>query len=122
MSVFDQRGQNVNNQQNVNYQYNSAGNINLEAVQNRTDLINELGKLKSEIAKARDANVIDAEIATDVEYQITKASQQANKPEANKKSILDYINNAKNLLKNVVEAGGIVTALVKIAELVQQIF
>jgi len=106
----------------VNYQYNSAGNINFGAVQNRTDLVSELEKLKSEIAKARDANVIDAEIATDVEYQITKATQQASKPEANKKSILEHISGAKDLLKGIVEAGGIVTGLVKATELVQQFF
>jgi myo-inositol-1-phosphate synthase len=56
MPVFDQRGQ------KVTYQYNAAGDINFGNVQNRADLISELKKLKDEISKAGEAEVIDAEI------------------------------------------------------------
>lgn len=116
MSVFDQRGQ------NVNYQYNAAGYINFSNVQNRADLISELEKLKTEVTKAREAEVIDADIATDVDYQITKAVQQARKSEPNKNTVLQHINTAKKLITGVAEAGGIVTALMKVAELVQNFF
>ena len=54
MSVFDMRGQ------KVIYQYNEAHNINFGNVQNRTDLIGELEKLKNEISKAGEAEIIDA--------------------------------------------------------------
>jgi MFS superfamily sulfate permease-like transporter len=116
MSVFDQRGQ------KVTYQYNAAGNINFSAVENRADLVGELEKIKGEVAKARDAEVIDAELATDVNYHITKVVQQANKPEPSKNAILNHINTAKNLIKGVAGAGGLVTALMKVAELVQTFF
>jgi MFS superfamily sulfate permease-like transporter len=116
MSAFDQRGQ------KVNYQYNAARDINLSAVENRADVISELEKLKAEVTKARDAQVIDAEVATDVDYQITKAVQQASKSEPNKNTILQHVNTAKNLITGVAEAGGIVTALMKLAELVQTLF
>ncbi|MBW4543058.1 MAG: hypothetical protein KME25_01210 [Symplocastrum torsivum CPER-KK1] len=116
MSVFDQRGQ------NVNYQYNAAGNINFSDVQNRADLISELEKLKAEVTKARDAEVIDAEVATDVDYQITKAVQQSSKTEPNKNAILQHLNTAKGLITGIAEAGGIVTALMKAAELATQFF
>lgn len=116
MSVFDQRGQ------KVTYQYNAAGNINLSAVENRADLVSELEKLKAEVTKARDAQVIDAEVATDVDYQITKAVQQASKPEPNKNIILQHLNTAKEFITGIAEAGGIITALMKAAELVQHFF
>ncbi len=116
MSVFDQR------YQSVTYQYNAAGDINLNAVQNRTDLITELEKLKAEVTKAKDAQVIDAEVVTDVDYHITKAVQQANKPEPSKNTILDHISKAKTLIEGVAEAGGIVTALMQVAELIQKFF
>jgi hypothetical protein len=116
MSAFDQRGQ------KVNYQYNSAGNINFGTVQNPTDIISELEKLKDEISKAGDAQVIDAEIVTDVQYQIQKAVDQAKKPEPDKNSILEHLGKAKDFLKNVIEVGGIIAGIAKSIELVQQLF
>jgi hypothetical protein len=116
MAMFDQRGQ------NVTYQYNAAGDINFGAVQNRMDLIGELEKLKTELSRAAAAQVIDAEVVTDAEYQLTGAVQQAKKPEPDKKTILDHINGAKSLIEGVAAAGGMVTALVQAAELVQKFF
>jgi hypothetical protein len=116
MAIFDQRNQ------KVNYQYNAAGDINFDRVRNSVELIGELEKLKAELSKAASAGVIDAEIVTDAEYQITKAIQQSQKPEPNKKAILGYINDAKALIEGVASATGMVTALVKAAELVQQFF
>jgi hypothetical protein len=51
MAIFDQRGQ------QVNYQYNAAGDINLGSVQNQAQLIEELSKLKSELSEAAEAQV-----------------------------------------------------------------
>lgn len=116
MAVFDQRGQ------HVNYQYNAAGDINFGAVQNRQELVGQLEKFKAELAKAGDAQVIDAELVTDVEYQITKAVQEAKKPEPKKETILERVNGAKALIEGVTAAGGMVTALVKAAELVHKFF
>jgi hypothetical protein len=116
MSVFDQRSQ------KVNYQYNAAGDINFAKVQNQADLVNELEKLNSEIKKAGDAQVIDAEIVTDAQYQIQKAVDQSKKPAPNKNAIVEHLIQAKDFLINIVEAGGIVTAIVKAIELVQQLF
>jgi hypothetical protein len=116
MSIFDQRGQ------HVNYQYNAAGDINFGAVQNKVDLVGELEKLKAELTKAGAAQVIDAEVVTDAEYQITKAVQEAKKPAPKKETILERIDGAKKLIESVAAAGGMVTALVKAAELVQKFF
>ena len=106
----------------MNYQYNAAGDINFELVQNRVELVAELEKLKSELSKASSAGAIDAEIVTDAEYQITKAIQQAQKPQPDKKTIVDHLNSAKKFIDGVVVGGGMVAGLVKAITLVQQLF
>ena len=116
MATFDQRGQ------QVTYQYNAAGDINFGAVQNRLDLVGELGKLQGEMTKARQAGVFDEGVATDAEYQLTKAVQEAKKPAPDKGTLLGHLGNAKTLVEGVAAAGGLVTALTKAAELVQQFF
>ena len=116
MAIFDQRNQ------NVKYQYNAAGDINLDRVQNRAEFISELEKLKGEISRAAAAGAIDAEIVTDAEYQITKAIQQSQRAEPDKAAILDHIKEAKSLVEGVNSATGLLTALVKAVELVRQLF
>jgi hypothetical protein len=116
MAIFDQRGQ------QVTYQYNAAGDVNFGAVQNRLDLVGELGKLQRELTQARQAGVFDEGVATDAEYQLTKAVQEAKKPAPDKKTMLDHLSHAKTLVEGVAAAGGLVTALTKAAELVQRFF
>lgn len=116
MSVFDQRGQ------KVTYQYNAAGNINFGAVQNKVDLVAELEKLQAEMAAAIQTGVFDEETATDAEYHLKKAVQQAKKPEPEKKNVLQHLQEAKALIEGVTAATGLVAALVKAAELVQKLF
>jgi hypothetical protein len=116
MAIFDQRGQ------QVTYQYNAAGDINFGAVQNRMDLVGELGKLQRELTQARQAGVFDEGVATDAEYQLTKAVQEAKKPAPDKQTLLGHLGSAKTLVEGVAAAGGLVTALTKAAELVQQFF
>ena len=118
MSAFNQSNQRVEHQ----YNYNAAGDINFGAVQNPTELVIELEKLKSEITKARDAQAIDAELVTDVQYHVQKAIDQAKKPETNKDIVSSHLGKAKEFLKGLAEAGGIVAGIVKAIELVQQLF
>lgn len=116
MSVFDQRDQ------NVNYQYNAAGNINIDNVQNADDLIGELAKLLDEIGKAKQVGVIDEDDAIDAEYQVQKAIQVAKKPEPDKKSFADHMSRAKMLLDGTKETAGLVTAVLKLIETAQDVF
>jgi hypothetical protein len=116
MAIFNQRGQ------QVTYQYNAAGDINFGAVQNRMDLVGELGKLPREVTQARQAGVFDEGVATDAEYQLTKAVQEAKKPAPDKGTVLGHLTNAKTLVEGVAATGGIVTALTKAVELVQRFF
>lgn len=116
MAIFDQRGQ------HVSYQYNAAGDINFGAVQNRMEVVGELAKLQAELRQAIQTGLFDEEVATDADYQLTKAVQQAKKPEPDKKTILEHLSGAKALIEGVAAASGLVNALTKAAEVVQQLF
>ena len=119
-TIFDQRGQ------KVNYQYNAGGNVNFAAVQNKIDVIDQLEKFQAEVAIAVEGNAIDEDTATDVKYMLTKAVQQAKKPQPDKKSIVGFLSEAKELIAGVTTGaaaiGGLVAAVAQAIELVQRFF
>lgn len=115
MALFDQRGQHVNTQYN-------AQQMNFGAIQNSMDLVAELEKLKEEVARARTNGLLDKKQATDADYQITKAAQEAEEAKPNKKTILDHLSTAKALIEGVSAAGGLVMALTGAIEAVQKLF
>lgn len=116
MAVFDQR------HQQVQYQYNAAGNINLAGIQNRDDVARQLELLRDEIAHARSAQALDGEVATDVEYQLTKAAQHAHKTEPDKQRVLGYLSEARSLLSSLPQTAQAVSGLVNaVAQIAQQV-
>ena len=116
MSIFDQRGQ------QVNYQYNAAGNINIQAVQDKDQLVAELEKLIAEIGRAKDLQAVNHEVAIEAEYHILQANEEAKKQKPNKSSFLEHIGKAKGLLEDVAAATGLVTALLQASEIARKIF
>ena len=116
MSIFDQRNQ------KVNYQYNVNGVINFGNVQNRIDVVEELRKLQDEVAKATESGALDAEISTDVEANIKKAIIQSQKPEPDKKTITNYLEQAKTLLSNIALVAGLVKGISEAIEIVRKFF
>jgi nucleotidyltransferase/DNA polymerase involved in DNA repair len=108
--------------QRVTKQYNAGRDINFGAIQTPVDLIAELEKLNGQVVQAKDAGILNEETATDAQYQVTKAIQQAKKPDPDKKTIVDHLATAKALLENITAAGGLVTALVGAVEVVQKLF
>lgn len=116
MTQFDQRGQ------KVNIQYNAGRDMNFGAVQNAIDLVTELEKLKEEVTRARQDGLLEKKVATDVEYQITKAAQEAEEPKPNKKTMMDHLITAKSLIEGLVTAAGLVTAIGGAIDVVQKLF
>jgi hypothetical protein len=114
--IFDQRDQ------IVNYQYNAAGDINIGAVQNRMEAVGQLEKILAELGKATQAGAISGDVAVEAEYQLKKAVQLAQKPEADKKTLLEHLSKAKSFVENVAATGGLVSALIKAGEMVQRVF
>ena len=116
MTVFDQRGQ------QVTYQYNAAGDINIGAVEDRADLARQLAKLGGEVDKAAAAGSIDKEVATDAKYQVDKAAQQAEKPAPDKDVIVKHLTTASDLVKEVGAAAGLATGLLQAIDKVRVLF
>ena len=116
MAIFDQR------EQKVNYQYNAAGNINLGEVQNQKDIAAELQKLLQEIENAVESGALDKEVAVDVKATLEKAILQAEKPAPDKKTIADYLKEAKDFMENIAAVSGIVAGLTKAIEVVGRYF
>jgi hypothetical protein len=113
---FDMRGQRVTNQ------YNAGRDINFGAIQTPEDLITAFEQLNEQFTQAKNAGVLNEETATDVQYQITKAAQQAKKPDPDKKTIMDHLTTAKMLIEGVAAASGLVTALAAAIQIVQKLF
>lgn len=116
MANFDMRGQHVNNQ------YNAGRDINFGAAQNTTDYIAELENLKQQLAQAQKEDTLSEETATDTDYHITKAIQQAKKPNPDKKTIIDHLTTAKAFIEDITAASGLVTAIVGAIEAGQKLF
>ena len=116
MTVFDQRGQ------TVNYQFNIAGDLNMGDVQSKQEAIDQLKKLQAEMGRAVESKLFDEDVATDAQYEVKKAVIEAQKPHPDKKTIADRLAGAKTLIEGVSAAGGLVNALAKAAEVVQQFY
>lgn len=116
MANFDMRGQHVTNQ------YNAGRDINFGAIQTPADLITVLEQLNAQFTQAKDAGVLSEETATDAQYQVTKAAQQAKKPDPDKKAIMDHLTTAKTFIEGATAASGLVTALAAAIQIVQKLF
>ncbi|MCB9150926.1 MAG: caspase family protein [Caldilineaceae bacterium] len=118
--MFDQRGQKVETQ------YNIAGDLNMGAANNRAEAVQALQKLLDEVSRAANAGVLGAETALDVDYQLKKAIQQAQKPDPAPAPIVEHLQNAKAIIgevaANVAAATGLVTAVTSAIQMIQKLF
>ncbi|EFH82704.1 hypothetical protein [Ktedonobacter racemifer] len=117
MAQFDQRGQKI-----TGSQYNAGRDINWGTVQSPVDLVSELEKLKEEVNQAQQNSLLDKKKATDVEYQITKAIQEAEESHPDKKTIVDHLKTAKSFLDGIATVGGLITTIAGAIEAVQKLF
>ncbi len=90
-------------------------------MQGKAGLADELEKLRGEVESAKELNAIDQDIAVEAEYHILQATKEARKKEPNKGYFLEHIGKAKGLLEDVAAVGGLVTALLKAAEVASKI-
>ena len=112
VTIFDQRGQ------NVQYQFNAAGNINIGAARSIEELSEQLGKLRDEIDVARAANVIPEDTAIEASYHVLQADKEIESADPDKPSILDHMGKAKALLEDLAAAAGLVAAITEAVEVV----
>ena len=116
MTIFDQRHQHIITQNNA------AGNINFDTMQNWTDVVSGLEKLSTEMSKARGIGLFEEEVATDADYHLIKAIQQARRPHSDKETIIGHLSEAIKLIEGITTASGLANTLVKAREVIQQFF
>ena len=115
MSIFDQRGQ------HVEYQFNVAGNINLDGVQSVDQLVNQIAHLRAEIDQANRRGAVPEDIAVEAQYHLLEASRQAKSERPDRSTLLDNIRKAKDLLKDIAAVASLVTALAKLADVAMKL-
>ncbi len=115
MSVFDQRGQ------HIQYQFNSAGDININSIDSVDRIVAELGKFRAEIDKAKVGNAITEDIAIQAQYHLLEASREVASKKPDRSAILQAISKTTGLLKSTAALTGLVTALTKLSEVVKDL-
>jgi len=100
MATFNQQNQ------TVQYQYN-AEIINFDQVKTSDNFFQELKLLQAELKRAIEAKTITGENALDAENYVNKALLQADEPTPNKKTLIECLNSAKQLVSS---AEGLATA------------
>ena len=115
MTTFDQRGQNVKNQTNIaRNQYNADCDI----IHTADDIIQgdkvtgnkmvtiaivrELETFLKQLQEAAQKGELDADAAADIEDLLKKATNEAEKEQADKSKCLEYIDKAKTVLDKAV--------------------
>jgi len=116
MTQFNQQGQQVQSQHNI------GRDMNVGAVQSTQDLISVLEQLNQAFKKAENEGVLTDEAATDAQYQVTKAVQQAKKPDPDKNAIVKHLTTAKGLIEGLGSAGELGSFIVAAIEMVHKLF
>jgi hypothetical protein len=117
---FDQEGQTVHGPQT-----NIVGDVdmlNVGAMSDQGGLVAELERLKSQLAEAAQRGDLDQDQATEAEYRVSQARNEAGKPSPDSSRFLDYLTQAQDVLKTAAAADGLVTALGKVSEVARQLF
>jgi hypothetical protein len=112
-TIFDQRGQQVQNQ------YNAAGNVNIGIVPEKNHLIKELQALREKIKELEN---VDNDTTLEAEYHVIQATKEVKKDEPATNTFFDHMNKAKVLLENIVTGVGITDAVIRVIELAKQVF
>ncbi len=107
---------------NVTYQFNITGGLNIGAVNNRQEAVVQIERLADEIRKAAESGAIPDEAAVEARYNADKAFLLAQKPDADKKGILEHLDRAKTFVENVAATGGLVAAIIEAGKMVQKWF
>ena len=111
MATFHQEGK------TVQYQYN-AETINFGEARTPDEFLQQLIKLQVELDRAIEAKAIPDENVVDAKARINEAVLQVEKPTPNKKTLVEHLMSAKELVSNVAGlAGAITTAIAAVGAL-----
>jgi hypothetical protein len=99
-----------------------AGNININAVQNRLEVANEPDKLRTEIELAKEQKAIGRDDAVGAEFHVLQAAEESRKDAPDRANFLGHMKKAKAVIGNGVALAGLATAVLKAIELGQKHF
>jgi hypothetical protein len=99
MAIFNQQGQHVQTQ------YNAGGDIHIDVIQDQHDLAKRLELLTLMVEKAVAEGSIDIATGDAVNKELLNASS------GEKKSIIERLSSAKEMLKGISAAEGIVSTI-----------
>jgi hypothetical protein len=116
MALFDQRGQ------HVQYQFNAAGNINVDQVHSRDELLAELAKLREEVDRAKQSGAISQEVAIEAQYHLLEVSREAASDHPDKSNVRNSLSKAREVLKDLAAVAGLAASLTKLAEVASKLF
>ena len=112
MATFNQQGQTVQKQYN-------AETINFGEVRTPDNFLLKLKSLQAELNKAIDAKAIPDENAKAAEAQVKKAILQAENTTPDKKSLIEHLKTAKDLVSSV---DGLVVAFTSAIAIIGTLF
>lgn len=117
-TIFDQRNQTVSGNQ-----YNTARDLNIAHNDSNVDDISvRIQSLSRELNELRQANKIDKIVAVDVEANIKKATLLAEDPKLEKSAVVYSLETARNFLKDVSSAAGLVTSITEVIKVISRVF
>jgi len=85
------------------------------------DIVKLLEALKQQLVMGRNRGTLEADASADAEDMVNKALLQTKKPQPDKNRLLMCLDTAKGFLEGVAAAGGLVTSLVDISEIVSRL-
>ena len=94
MATFNQHNQSVKNQFN-------AETINFGQAQTHDDFFKALKRLQAELERAIEEKVVTGENAIDAETHVNKAMLQSKETTPDKKTLIEHLVSAKELVTNV---------------------
>ncbi len=123
MSVFNQKNQKVKGDQTniAGDQYNNSDRQTEDSIKNLEDLAKVLEKLQKKVSSAKEAELLSAEKATDINYSLQKAIDQSKSKSTKGGELLENLNKAKSLVSGIASVGGIAVAIEKIVNAAKSI-
>jgi len=116
MTTFNQNNQKVSgNQLNI-------GEINMNIVENKSEIPDVLIKLLTELDKIVESGTIKTEVAKHEKTEIKNAVSESQKENPNPNVIIDFLGKAKTVLDGLTSVTGLVTALGQGISMIRRIF
>ena len=116
MTIFNQQGQQVNNQ------YNAAGDIHFGPISNTNELIVQLQQLSSALSQAIVDGRIDTSAGTSANEALKNAVSHLGNPDVHKATLIGYLVKAKEILTGITAAGGLVQGITHLIQVIRGLF